>query len=269
MGPAIAAIGEGLAALLESGAVQSATLDKLGAKFGKVDALLGVGGSPGSKLDDTQKEALGKWTDRLGAIGDKIGSVGTGIANFAAGQQPLLTKLGGAASSAGETAMKYGGPAGLLVGGLAQGIGTLASAVEKLQDWNHMLNQSDLQFAQFSSSMAGVKANQDYNEQRSMTERGEKRADSAAAFSEKSSRLDRQLGQLEDWFTSSAEKYVAGPLTEITSWAIEKTTGATGEIENKTDTSIEQWMGGWLGQTPEEAMKEIQSRRPKNMGGGQ
>lgn len=263
MGPIIAAIAESLPALLESGAVQASTLNKLGSKFSKVDKFLGLGPKP--QLDKDQQKAADMWSGRLGAIGDKFNSISQGVQNVAAGDGPILSRGGKVASDAGEFLTKQGMP---VLGTFAQAAGALAQSVEKLQSWNNSLLAADLKFAQSSNSMAGVEAAKEYRDERYNTERGERRAATSAEFNQKTGRLDRQLGEVEDWFHTSMEKYVAGPLSTVASAAL-GAVGFEGKIENNTDTSIEQWMGGWMAEDPKEAMRQIESRRPKHMGGNQ
>ncbi len=85
----------------------------------------------------------------------------------------------------------------------------IAESVDKLRDWNDQLYKSNMRFAEFSSSMAQVQAEQEartiYYEQN----RGEARADTARTQAEARQRLDNALAPIEDALSNTANSVSA------------------------------------------------------------
>lgn len=233
-----------------------------------------IAGHFGANISAQQSAQLGHAVDVMGsmremkdAIGESTSRAGTAAGEFFTSRQKPLTQVGGVLSSVGDKMGEFAPT--MLMGGAVKVVGELAQSVEKLQAWNHSLNQYDMQFSRASAGMAGVASAQEYMAERSLEERGDRRAQGAAEFSAKSARLDRQLGQVEDSFIAIKEK-VAGAASDVFSGALEMI-GADGKIENETDVSTERWMHGWMGAGTDlsQVDREIQARRPKNMGGNQ
>lgn len=135
----------------------------------KLEGLKGMG-TEGDKLLKSQKfEDIGK---HLGGFAENLGKV-TGM--------PLVEYFG-------------------------KLINIIGSTVGWIRDWGEGLHKANLQFAEFSAGMAGVKARQELRDIILSQERGERRAGSAEQLAQAKNRLDRQLAPIEDAFANVMNK---------------------------------------------------------------
>lgn len=133
---------------------------------------------------------------------------------------------------------------GNVIGGQAQALGVvggpmlaipslfvqvLAESVDSLQKWNHEIKNSNLQFSEFSSSMALVGAEETVRNISLSRERGERRGGTARMQAASSFELDKRLSIFEDaianmknvgssWVSDSAVK-VIDLLADTLPWA--------------------------------------------------
>lgn len=74
----------------------------------------------------------------------------------------------------------------------------IADSIEKIRDWSNQLHESNMQFAEFSESMAQVQAQSDFEQFQIKRQKGEERAESAGKLAESKNRLDRELAPIEN-----------------------------------------------------------------------
>ena len=146
------------------------------------------------------------------------GAVVTGAAKIGEGMQDPneTTGLGKVAGGMGTIAGgviggAIAGPGGAVAGGV---VGVFAEklmeATDKLQKWTHSLHDINMQFAEFSPAMAGVKARQEVRDIQLSGERGDRRAESAEKLAEAMNKLDRELAPIQDWFGDARNNIAAG-----------------------------------------------------------
>lgn len=104
---------------------------------------------------------------------------------------------------------------------------TAFGAVDKLQQWNRSIHESNIQFGQFSGAMAVVAAQQEARDIQLSREKGDARADSAMYQAEQMSRLERTLAPLGNALSNLKNKVVGG-VTESVSDFLEGKEGTKG-----------------------------------------
>jgi len=140
---------------------------------------------------------------------------------------------------------------------------TMLESVDKLRAWNNHLHESNMHFAEFSSSMALVQAESEARAFQLNREQGEARAESAKELAESKDRLNRQLGPIEDFWANLKNKVGAG-LSDMLSGALEQI-GLEGKEEMKlkgstVDSSL------WATDL-DKLQNESTKRRPKRFAG--
>lgn len=85
----------------------------------------------------------------------------------------------------------------------------IVESVDKLRDWNDRLFQSNARFAEYSTGMSQVVAEQEVRQIQYEQDRGEKRADSARKQAEAKHRLEVAMAPIEDAFANLANKISA------------------------------------------------------------
>jgi hypothetical protein len=106
------------------------------------------------------------------------------------------------------------GKAGFAVQGFAKLGEVLMKSIERLKKWTENLHASNMRFAEFSSSMAMVQAEQEMRDIRLSQERGERRADSARYLAEARSRRERAFAPIEDAF-ANIQNVIGGFLENV------------------------------------------------------
>lgn len=179
------------------------------AKMGEAANLMQTGaramaGDP-IAIAELAKKAADEMKERVSALGDA--AVGMGQSTFKAMHSDKAEVVGAEMFSGGEKAA-----AGVGRAFRGTGIDIVAEQAEKvmgfgrqvmealgaLRGWTNALNENNLKFAEFSSSMARVQAMTEVNEIRLSQERGERRATSAEALATATNQLDRKLAPMED-----------------------------------------------------------------------
>lgn len=137
-------------------------------------------------------------------------------------------------------------------------------SIDKLEKWNDGLKQANFQFAEFSGSMASVKAQSDARQIQLSQERGERRAWTAGLQAEAADNLEKETAIFKDAF-SGAKDLVSFGLTSITSLAVKSLKEVTGiaALEAKWKPQEEegaQTMGDWMGETGKDYWQETYGR---------
>lgn len=105
-------------------------------------------------------------------------------------------KFGDVLSSVGSAVSLVSGPIGMFVTGLGK-------SIETLRAWNDSIMKANFKFAEFSASMAQVKANQEVREIQLSAARGETRAPFAEVHAQSAFKLESKLSVLEDRFANN------------------------------------------------------------------
>jgi hypothetical protein len=84
----------------------------------------------------------------------------------------------------------------------------LNGGAEQLKSWGDQLHQANIQFAEFSGSMAVVQAESAFRQAQLSQERGERRAPAAKELAQANDRFSRALAPLEDAVNNSWSKIV-------------------------------------------------------------
>lgn len=153
-------------------------------------------GDPTATIDlalqawDKAKKQIEKVAQHMKAGGEKlkeawksetVGGAAGGI--FGAGEEAAAALPLGMGKQAGQV-MKFGR--------------VIFEATDKLRNWTNRLQDSNLQFAEFSHGMARVQAFREVQEMRLSRDRGERRAQSAQQLAESQARFNRRLAPYED-----------------------------------------------------------------------
>lgn len=130
------------------------------------------------------------------------------------------TDAGQAASMAGavgNVGMLAGGPIGLTVAAIGKLGEAVFNSVDKIMKWNEHLRAADFQFAQFSSSMAQVRAESQVSRMMISAQRGERRAPSAQARERSAIAAESKWAPILDNIAIAANK-VMEILNKILVW---------------------------------------------------
>lgn len=265
----------------------SGDLDKLSQTLtvlnGKMERLFG-GGTPGSP--QSQHAAMQNIGDYMQSAGlDKAGGMLKGLS----GKNPLGFIASEVSDRLGTAKNEFGSVLGsksptqafshaskgvdAMIGDMPGGAmlrlpGVLVESIDKLREWNNSLHSANMQFADFSASMAGVEAEQQTRDMQLKRQQGDNRASSARDLAEAKSRLDRQLAPVEDAW-AKLQNVVSSWATTAVSNAIKigsfgmldgsgGGTGSGGVIGN--DFHANEWMMA-LG----EDERETRERRPERL----
>ncbi len=142
------------------------------------------------------KQGIAAMTPTATAAGDEMSGVAGGFKAIS-GAGEMLGGMGGAAEGLGAVLGPVGAFGAALVGG-----------VEKLQEWSKSLHNANMQFADFSGSMAQVKANQDIRDEILNMRKGEARAGSAEHLAQGMNSLNEALAPIENGIANLANQIV-------------------------------------------------------------
>jgi hypothetical protein len=126
-------------------------------------------------------------------------------------------KTGASKLPVGNTAGTIQGGADILsklpmVGGALGAVASFGASLwrgaEQLKSWGDQLHQANIQFAEFSGSMAVVQAESAFRQAQLSQERGERRAPAAKELAQANDRFSRALAPLEDAVNNSWSKIV-------------------------------------------------------------
>lgn len=129
----------------------------------------------------------------LRSIGNAGGAIGTGIG----------AAVGGPAGAA------IGGIVGEAAGALPKFVASIVESVDKLREWSKELHSANMQFADFSASMARVQAETEVQEFYIKRQQGENRAGSAQYQARGMLQLEQTMAPLEDLW-ANIQNYMAG-----------------------------------------------------------
>lgn len=168
----------------------------------------------------------------LSAYGNKIAGRGAPIAGrLMAGAGGMMkgmqdqSELSGAGSFLGGLGKMAGGipVVGKPIEAATKFADVLFKSVDRLKKWNEELHEGNMQFAEFSGSMAQVQVEQMQRDIKLSQERGERRADSARYLAEGKSGLQQRTSKVEDFF-ANMKNYVGGFLSKFTTNLIDMLT---------------------------------------------
>lgn len=241
-------------------------LDPLANKM--ADAISGlknaVGGTVvagGKSFDSTDKGTANKddstnpfgLSNFLGALRDRVAptAFGQGLGQVKDATMSVPFSQGEETSNAGDIIGGMGNIAGTIMGGPVAALGKLGEvalgSVGKLQDWTKGLHDANMQFAEFSASMAEVQAEQTVRDIELSRERGERRAESAKYLAEGMSELNSTTAPIADLF-ANAKNYIGGALSQVTSTLLKPLSLIAKLLQKDSDKGdkSEINMGEWL-----------------------
>ncbi len=160
---------------------------KLAAMLGAPDGGSGAGvgsAAAGGPAGSVIQAVMG----RISAISDKTGDV---LGSHDRGDKRASSAFGLGSELADLSP-------GSVVKGFTDLGGAVFKSIEKLRDWTDGLHKSNMQFAEFSASMASVSAETEMRRVRFSQRRGDARAETARDLSEARDRLSRGFAPFED-----------------------------------------------------------------------
>lgn len=146
-----------------------------------------------------------------GNLGNVVGK-GEGVTNFAtgiAGQQSSFGAAGQAMGGLGDKLMGTGNPYAVAAGAALKLAGALTESIDTLRGWGRSLEQTNLDFARFSGSMAIVQSQFQQREFFIKMGQGEARADSAERLATAIADLDQTLAPMEDLWANFKNDFAA------------------------------------------------------------
>lgn len=196
------------------------------------------------------------WWDKLKK------QVGGAVSSFAgANTAPVATHgMGGGIGAAGDTLKGIGGIASLVpvVGKSIEALTKLGDVafkgVDRLQQWSERLYSANMQFAEFSASMAGIQAEQEARDITLSAKRGERRAgtskdlaEAKSGLAESTSKWGDAVGNLQNKLFAVLINEVANPILKrldfiadwINSWS-NKEKGAEMAL-GEWERGVQQW----------------------------
>lgn len=202
-------------------------------KFGADPALLGMvekgKGQPDfNKYADPANEA----TKDIASFGGKFGGLLPGLKGMKEGatntfEAERFGDIGaGMLNTAGSFTSVF--PGGQYADPLFKFAAELMKSIETVRKWADNLHQANMQFAEFSASMAQVEAESEQRRIRLSQERGDRRAPMARKLAESRDKLDKRLALWEDrWANFKASLMI--PLLE----GVERAAEAVEQIKVK------------------------------------
>ncbi len=115
---------------------------------------------------------------------------------------------------------------------------TVLYSIDKLKDWSKKLHEANMQFAEWSSAMAGVKARQEVRELQLSQERGDRRAASAETLAKGENALNQATAPMEDLF-GNLENTIVGSIDQVIAGMIE---GLNWVLFIKTANDLIAWL---------------------------
>jgi hypothetical protein len=141
------------------------------------------------------------------------------------------------------------------------------NAVGKLQHWTESLHSANMQFAEFSGSMAAVQAAQEARDIQLSHERGERRAKSAEYLAEGKSNLSENLAPIKD-LVGNVTNYIGGALSNLGAVIISPITAISkllqGEFTKKGTDSEPVSAADWMQQLGEGMWEDYYGKPEKN-----
>lgn len=228
--------------------------------MGMLDTLIGIG----TKLSETLKEnkkidektfkSIGKGLDNTSKVGQSFSAAFAQKSAFSAG--------GGLLGDAGDAAMSFGGPVGMVAGGGLKIAGAALNALPKLHEANQeALSQQFQQFGGLSPGMASVQSEQQRSQNRLGYEQGQALTDSARRLSEADQKLGRQMSSIDTWW-GKFKNDGRETLTSFASQLLEAAGAGSGKEDKSKPTTItpDEWAA-----TAAKKYQETVQRRPKRM----
>ncbi len=173
--------------------------DALGEDRGHTDLWRALRGEPLNRTAESElrtRASGGDWVAQARLTRDLLSSAGEHIGRAAGSDRvdvQTAEGLGAAKDLAGTTGVtnKYIKP-------IIEFAEMVAKSVVKLRDWTDTLHDNNMKFAEFSASMAAVKAETDVRRINYEQRRGDIRAESARTLSEGRDALSRSFAPFED-----------------------------------------------------------------------
>lgn len=91
----------------------------------------------------------------------------------------------------------------------------LVEGVDRIQQWGNSLHEANIQFSQFSGSMAAVSARQEVRDIQLSRERGNRRAEDAEDLAKAKNRLDRAVAPIDDAWNKLQMQVATWMLTSV------------------------------------------------------
>ena len=211
-------------------------LDKLAPMLSRASASGGAGpaslakglsSSMADELTVRQRRGLiqrGKAIEDVGEIGGRLrGAAQSSSGGFLGAGAGALRGVGeGAEMAGGAIGGALGGPVGAAIGDAAGKVvsaqlkmaAALLELPDKIRAWGNQLHEANMQFAQFSSSMAQVQAQTEVREFYLKRSQGEARAASAAYLAKGKGEVDKTMAPLENLW-AKIENYISGGVMRL------------------------------------------------------
>jgi len=210
----------------------------------------------GIQIQEQGAPQLEETLGQAGKIANQINPFGK------SGTQAASGLLQGAGSAAGM----MGGPWGKAAEVGLKFTAALVESIDKLRNWGNQLHENNMQFAEYSASMARVQAASEVQEFYLKQSQGDRRAQSAEYLSESRADMNKAFAPLENLW-AKVENYVSGslmkavtnlmlPVTVIAEFLDSATSGDTGDSIDASRWAYEVAQG--------DHERVIQSR-PRNM----
>lgn len=256
---------------LSSGDV-GGTFESVKSLLGNLSGLAGATGASGSPLGEGlayltegpgyfKRKVDEKMADIKRRVGLMMEAGGEVFESFKSEQaQDIASRGFGSVEKAGQAIQGPElGPVLQKVGGAVETVGKfgklLSDSLGTLRDWTNELVNSNFRFAEFSASMASVKAEMDVWSIEMSQRRGERRAGHAREVSEARMRLEAQVTPWEDVWAKIKDKVIA--------WGWDKLGSGMEQLNNLEliKEFLRRMLGGeGPGMTPEEAVRQVANR---------
>lgn len=155
------------------------------------------------------------------SIGQAAGAVFQGAKDFATGAKDDKPgeAMGGLLGGAGNALMVTGNPIGMAAGALLKVGEAALKSVEQIREFADGLHKANMNFAEFSSSMAEVKAVRQVQEIELSQKRGERRASSAKDLSDAQMEFEQHWSYISDALANIVNALTAGVLRAMAGMA--------------------------------------------------
>lgn len=175
----------------------------------------------------------------FGEVGGTIGGLGLTENTGEERGERQIASMGKASDKFLKAALggTLGGAAGMVIGPPI----LWAKLTERLRDFSDHLHDTNMRFAEFSGSMMGVQVEQQIRDMQLSMDRGNRRASSAAYLAEGKSKLDRDVGNIEDLFGTI--KNLGGGFFDRIAHFFMEDWGSLAESLTDTLNEIAEWLG--------------------------
>lgn len=182
---------------------------------------------PGGTAGEGVSSPQSFWSLFMGA-----GKIGKNVLGEVA---PHVSQAANSDSAEGSIAGVFGGiskvaamiPGGQIFAGAMKFVEILVGSVDKVRKWVDNIHQSNMQFAEFSGSMAAVSAEQRAREIELKRGQGEMRSQSAQELADAKNDLDKTMAPIED-AVAILKNQIGTFLSQATRGGIELVKGLTG-----------------------------------------